>query len=85
MIYRKTTMAQAELVDGNAVVMNIATMQCFVLNDMASALWDAMDQFPQAADLLELLREAEVENPEAALDQLVTQLLERGLIETSPP
>ena len=81
MMYRKAPVAQTELIDGNAVVMNSATMKCFLLNDMAAVLWDALDNFPRRADLLTLLREARVENPELALDSLTDQLLELGLVE----
>ncbi len=84
MTYRKTAVAQAEMVDGNLVVMNTATMKCFLMNDLAAVLWDAMDHYPEHDDLVSLLRQADNAAPEAALDALTTQLLDFGLIDAGP-
>lgn len=84
MNYTKTAVAQADMVDGNLVVMNGATMSCFLLNDLAGVVWDAIDHFSGHDDLLALLREAGVPEPDAALDGLMAQLLELGLVEATP-
>jgi hypothetical protein len=81
MKFQKAPVALTELIDGNAVVMNSATMQCFLLNDLAAVLWDALDHFPRREDLLALLRDAQVENADAVLDGLTVRLLELGLIQ----
>lgn len=81
MKFRKTPAAQAEIVDDSLVVMNTATMKCFLMNDIAAVLWDAMDHYPDRDSLVAILREAANADPEMAVDTMFDHLLECGLIE----
>lgn len=78
---RKSPAAQAEIVDDSLVVMNTATLKCFLMNDIAAVLWDAMDQYPDRDSLVAILREAANADPEMAVDTMFDHLLECGLIE----
>jgi hypothetical protein len=81
MRFRKAAAVHADRIDENIVIINNVTLKCFLLNDMAAIIWDALDEFPERDDLVSLLAEAEVVEPARTLDGLTDQLLELGLLE----
>ena len=81
---QKSNLAQADKIQENLVVMNLATMNCFLLNEAAAVLWEALDYFEKREDLINLLVSADVPEPAKNFDNLAAQLLEAGLIEQLP-
>jgi hypothetical protein len=84
MRYRKSDVAQADTIDDNAVVINGASLQCFLLNDMAAILWDAVDHYQERDALLALLDEAGIDAPAQVLDRWTTDMVAAGLVEAEP-
>lgn len=81
---QKSSLAQTDKIKENLVVMNLITMNCFLLNEAAAVLWEALDYFEKREDLVSLLVSAEVPEPATTFDNLAAQLLEAGLIEQVP-
>ena len=80
MIYEKSPNAQLDKIDKNVVVMNSQTMECFILNDSAAAIWDAMDYYRDKDQLIVMLEEAGVKDAAIVFDQLTAVLIQGGLL-----
>jgi hypothetical protein len=80
MIYEKSASAQLDKIEKNVVIMNTQTMECFILNDSAAAIWDAMDYYRDEDQLLVMLEEAGVKDAAVVFDQLTAVLIQGGLL-----
>ena len=81
MKFRKVSTLETDTIEANAVVMNTASMNCYLLNDMAATLWEALDHFQDRSDLVTLLTEAGVPDADGVVNKFAADLIASGLIE----
>jgi hypothetical protein len=81
---RKTALTQSDKVDTDAVVLNLASMNCFLLNDTAAVLWDALDHFDDSEELVGLLSSAGVPDAARVIERYADDLIAAGLVEADP-
>ena len=81
MKFRKFSTLETDTIEANAVVMNTASMKCYLLNDMAATLWDALDHFQDRSELVALLAEAGVQDADGVVNKFAADLIASGLIE----
>jgi len=84
MRFRKSPSVQADQIQKNAVVMNLVTTNCYLLNETAAILWDALDHFDTREELVGLLESAEIPGSVTTFDELAETLVQAGLIERLP-
>jgi hypothetical protein len=82
--FRKSPSVQADRIKNNAVVMNLVTANCVLLNETAAILWEALDHFDTREELLGMLESAEIPDAVKTFDELAEKLVEAGLIERIP-
>ncbi len=87
MRFSKIPHIDEERLDGELILLHPLSLQVKVLNETAAVLWDALDAFPTAEDLVAIVAEARPEIPadeiqamvSGFLDELVTaELVERS-------
>jgi hypothetical protein len=82
--FHKANNIDADVFDGDLILMNLETRQVLVLNETANVLWTAIDQFHTRTDLLDLLREAmpdqDAAQLESSLDAILGALLGGGFL-----
>ena len=85
---RKALDIDTEAFDDELVLMKLDTRKVLVLNGAGRILWEAMDAFPDRAELLGMLIEAMPNlNPEeaaAAFADMLRQLSEHGFLRIEP-
>jgi ABC-type amino acid transport substrate-binding protein len=86
MILLKSKNVDADMFDGDLILMNRDTHQVLVLNQTAEILWSAIDLLNTRDGLLDLLREAmpAIPSPQlaASLDDILDALLRGGFLQT---
>lgn len=84
----KSPHVEIEAMGENLMLLNTSTLELYLLNDVASILWEAIDHFPNSADLLSLLAEAKPEfDPttlEHHLDDFISTLSQKGFLIAQP-
>lgn len=86
--FLKSTNIDADIFDGDLILMNLGTRQVLVLNETASILWDAIDLLNTRDGLLDLLREAmphaQSSLIETNLDAILDSLLRHDFLKAVP-
>jgi hypothetical protein len=80
----KSENIDADIFDGDLILMNLETRQVLVLNQAANILWTAIDLLNTRDGLLDLLREAlpdmQSSQLETSLDEILDVLLRGGFL-----
>jgi hypothetical protein len=85
---QKSNNVDADVFDGDLILMNLDTRQVLVLNEAAHVLWSAMDSLSTRDELLDLLREAMPQTQPSELgtklDEILDALLSGGFLQAAP-
>jgi len=73
--YRKNTEIDEERLDDELLLLHRKTLQVRVLNESATVLWDALDEFGSAQALIDLFGEARSEIAPVDIENYVTGFL----------
>lgn len=83
--YTKIAAVDAEAVDDSLALLHPVSLEVRMLNETAAILWNALDLFPTAAELAELIHEARpelsAETSTEIAEAFLQDLLEAGFIE----
>lgn len=85
--FHKAKNIDADVFDGDLILMNLETRQVLVLNETANILWMAIDLLDTRGGLLDLLREAmpdkDVPELESSLDSILGALVGGGFLQAN--
>lgn len=85
--FHKAKTIDADVFDGDLILMNLETRQVLVLNEAANILWTAIDLVDTRTGLLDLLTEAmpdkDVSQLENSLDDILGALVSGGFLQAN--
>lgn len=76
MRFKKISRIDEERLDDELILLHPVTLEVKILNDTATVLWEALETFPTADELVELVAEARPEIPVAEVRGMVTGFLD---------
>jgi hypothetical protein len=85
--YQVSSQVINEVIDGEAVMIDLATGSYYSLNDIGSAIWSSIEAGASHAEIVEMLAQrydAPLPEIEPAVDELLDRLEREGLVAVAP-